>query len=293
MSSRSALASNFSRIASQVLFSKQIISPYNYIIRLPGGFCYEAYNAQACVNPWSLLRMVECGRGACFNPIPPDCHSFLDVAEMYKNYFIFIASTSTTISPKLYNVSTVKGPLILDVKLDYVGTKTIKMKTVMHLEGTDEPLCENNTQSVLVDNSTRKPSAPPDWWIQKYSLGSNNGTPLKLEPLQLPKDTKLSEYAFTVAATDVDSYLHVNWSNFVKYFYNTFLNFELKKVGRDHASLAFRNLKSFDVAYIKEANIDDNLVIKHWPVDKSEHIHNFQMFKKSQVISECKFEFFP
>ncbi|CAL1536221.1 unnamed protein product [Lymnaea stagnalis] len=280
-------ATNFSKIIKQVNVIHQYISHQRYRVFIPGGFPYEAFNNRACICPWSIVRMIECGRGAGFSS------GFLDAKEMYKDYFIFIASSSTKVSPELYNPTKIKGPLIQDVTLDYVGNMSFKLKNIISIEGDKEPICENNTQSVFVSVKTRKPTAPPDWWLNKYSLGQDNGTPLKMNLLKPPQGMDLNEFSFKVPASDVDPYLHVNWSNYVKYFYEALVQTTLSKVGNENAQLAFRNLKDFSISYIHEAGIGDDLNIIFWEDVNIRDLYHFQMLNGTKIVSESSFELLP
>lgn len=278
---------NFAKTIKQVNVIHQYISHQSYRVFIPGGFPYEAFNNRACVRPWSIAKMLECGRSAGFS------EGFLDAKDIYKDYFMFIASSSTKVSPELYNPTKVKGPLVQDVTLDYVGNMSFKLKNIISIEGEKEAICENNTQSVFVSVKTRKPTAPPEWWLNKYSLGEKNGTSLKIELLKPPQGIDLNKFLFKVPASDVDPYLHVNWTNYVKYFYEALVHTTLSKVGNENAELAFRNLKDFKITYLQEAGIGDNLNIKFWEDIKIRHLYHFQMFKGTVTVCQSSFELLP
>ncbi|KAK6970798.1 hypothetical protein BgiMline_026488 [Biomphalaria glabrata] len=281
------LGTNFSRIIQQINCKQTVLSPNKTTVFIPGGFPYEAFNPRACITPWSLIKMVECARGASFSA------NFLNAQELYKNYFIFIVSTSTAVSPDLYDLSVTKGPLVQDVTLDYVGNTSFKLTTVMSIEGMKNPICENQTQSVFVNINTRKPAPPPEWWTQKYSLGLNNKEPLKLVHPEPPSGEMIQKIHLEVPASDVDPYLHVNWSNYIKYFYESYIQYELRKKSLKDANHLFRNIKNFSVSYIHESNIGDKLSIKLWEDINSQNCYHFQMLKGQKVVNESSIEFFP
>merc|ERR1712241_781328 len=96
-----------------------------------------------------------------------DGSSFMDVARLYLDYSMFIASAKTNVAPEMYDPFVKKGPLVIDVELVQLGTKSFNMQTSIFLKGLNSPLCVNNVQSVIVSNKTRRPAEPPSWLSEK------------------------------------------------------------------------------------------------------------------------------
>ncbi|CAG5122231.1 unnamed protein product [Candidula unifasciata] len=286
LASRFVTGQTFSKIAHQTNFSCQILDAFSCKLIAPGGFPYEAYNGQACIQPWSVLKMVEYSRAASFAN-----DSFIDCGKIYEKYFVFIASTETRMLPELFDASVKKSPLEIHVKLDYVGNTAFKIKTVISLQGTGILLSENDTQSVCVHKETRKSSPLPDWWKEKFSAA--NGEPLKLARLKVPESVVLTEQRLQVQASEVDPYMHVNWSNFVKYCHDAFIISQLQSHPGNSAGNLFRNVKNLSASYIKESNLGDFITVRFWQDTDNIDVYKFQILKDLDVLSECCFEYYP
>lgn len=232
--------------------------------------------------------MIEGTRSAVFKE-SKDGESFVDVERLYKNYLLFIASTSTTVSPDLYRISTVKAPLEFDVKLDFVGNTSFKLRTSIYAQSISLPLYENDTQTVCVNIETRRPSSLPDWWREKYS--AVKGEPLKPSRLNIPENVE-SRYNRQVQPSDVDTYMHLNWSNYIKFCHDAFVCSEIQKKGMDKATEAFRNMKQFSISFIKEAAVGDSINVRLWQNSTNSDAYHFQLLRSSDVIGECSIDYF-
>jgi acyl-CoA thioesterase FadM len=283
---------SFTRIIRQTNSCSQVIDATNTKVIAHGGFPYEAYNGKACIRPWSVIRMVECSRAAAFGIPENSTESFIDAAKLYDTHLFFIVSTSTVILPELYDMSVKKSPLELNVALDFIGNTTFKLKTTISTENASVPLCVNHTQSVCVNKETRRPNPLPEWWKKKYS--GIIGEPLKIPLLNSPPENgQFSDHSFQVLTSDVDPYMHMNWSNYIKHCYDAFVLSEFRKNPGSGIENLFRNVKQFSVNFIKEASFGDNIDIRFWQDADNSNLYCFRVFKKSDVICECSAEFFP
>ncbi|XP_005103206.1 uncharacterized protein LOC101861670 [Aplysia californica] len=292
----SSRAFNFAKIARQLAATKEFLSPTKVRVTLPGGFPYEAYNGSASVQPWSVLRMVEAQRGMAFNSVSADSLPFLDVHKLYKDYFMFIAAAKTDVFSDLYNPSIKKGPLYADVELVNVGNSSFNLRTSFFTVDKDTPLFVNYVQTVVVNNQSRRPSAPPSWWREKFCSNiASPGEPLRLPRLNMTEQPLASDFCVSVPVSDVDSYLHMNWSNGVKYCYNAYVSYIIKRYGLEGVGDINRDVKNFSASYLRECNLGEELRVNLWQSKENENLFHFQLIKDSSsaVANECSFEFYP
>ena len=237
--------------------------------------------------------MVEFSSNWAFNKFSSNDKCFLEFDKIYSNYLVFIASQSTKVSPEFYDYSVPKGPLEIHVELDNVGKTSFGLKTSIFHEKIDTPLCENFVQSVFVDLAKRKPSPPPDWWVEKYMQGLKDKPSLRIPRHVVPQEGILWNYQMKVAASDMDNYWHTNWSQYIKFSYNAFIDFAISKHGSGNIARAFRKSKEFSVLYLQESNLNDTLDIQLWRDGDNLNLFKFQFLKKSDVICESQIELYP
>lgn len=238
--------------------------------------------------------MVEFARNAAFNKFQPKDSCFLELDKIYQGYLIFIAFTKTKVSPAIYDQHLPKAPLEIDVELSHVGQTSFGINTSLSLEGqSNQPLCENYIGSVFVDLATRKPSKPPDWWVEQYKQGLDVNTPPKFPRHVLPNSGFLSSYQLQIAGSNLDTYWHSNWTQYLKFSYNAFVNYATHKHGSKNVDKAFRKSKEFSLMYLQESNLKDILNVHLWKDTENTNLYKFQLIKKSDVICESQIEFYP
>ncbi|RUS90056.1 hypothetical protein EGW08_002169 [Elysia chlorotica] len=288
-----ALGLNFARIVHQMKASRKFLSDTHVKVMSHGGFPYEAFNGKAQINPWSIMHMMEFSRNASFNKFSPTDHCFLEFDKLYQNYLVFIASATTKVYPKLYDYSVTKGPLEIHVELDNVGKTSFGLKTSIFQEATDTPLCESFVQSVFVDLAKRKPNPPPDWWLEKYKQGLEGQATLRVPRHVLPQDGILWNYQMKVAASEIDTYWHTNWSQYVKFMFNAYVDFSAGTHSSGNLAAAFQKSKEFSVLYMQESNLGDSLDVQLWRDKHNPNLFKFQFLKQADVICESQLELYP
>ncbi|RUS90057.1 hypothetical protein EGW08_002170 [Elysia chlorotica] len=285
---------NFSRIVQQMKTSRSFLSDRHVKVISPGGFPYEAYNGKAEITPWSILHLLEFSRDVFFSRTASHDRCFLDIDKISENHLMFMACTTTKIWPSLYNRSVCKTSLVLNSELVNVGRTSFVIKTLIGVENADTPLCENFVQPVLIDSATRKPSPPPEWWLNKYSntlKGSGSG--LKLVRQVVPQNGVLHRYQTKISASDLDSFWHANWSSYLRNSYNALAEHFVGKNGAGQTASAFRKSKQFSLLYLREANLNDTLDIHLWKDPQNTNLYKFQFYKESDVICESEIELYP
>lgn len=94
---------------------------------------------------------------------------FLDWPEVVKDRYTFVSSTEFRISKDLYDTRIPKWPLDAKFCLGNVGNSSVANVIEFFAHGEEKvPLWTNVTQLVAVDMATRKPTALPEWFKDKY-----------------------------------------------------------------------------------------------------------------------------
>ena len=237
--------------------------------------------------------MVDFSRNIAFGHVPPDYQSFLDVMKLSEKHLLFTAATSTKISPKLYDYTITKGPVEFRLELDNVGKTSHCIKTLFFLEGLDAPAIENKTQMVIVDIDLRRPSQLPEWWREKYTPGVESDQGLRIPRNVVPDSGILSHSQVIISASNLDMYMHTNWTNYLKFCYEAFIDYEVKKHGKANIHSAFRKVKQFSLHFMHESSLMDILDVEFWKDPENTNLYKFQIHKQAEEVCEAQIEFYP
>ena len=237
--------------------------------------------------------MLEFSRDVFFSRNTPSDQCFLDIDKICHNRLMFMAYTSTKVWPNLYDHSVCKNPLELHSELINVGKTSFGIKTSIGIEKLDLPLCENFVQPVLIDKTTRKPTMPPEWWIEKYSKGLEGKGSLRLSRHAVPEHGVSHRYQTKISASDLDSFWHANWSSYLKFSYNALVDYTMSKHDHGNIASAFRQSKQFSLLYLQETNLNDTLDIDLWEDPEHSNLFKFQFYKGSDVVCESQIELYP
>ena len=178
-----------------------------------------------------------------------------------------------------------------------LGEKSFCLRTTTSLEDSDTPLTVAYAQSVIVSIKSRKTTAPPDWWNKKFQPHYvKQSEELRLPRLEVAKKTPLSsDYSVGVSLSDVDPYLHLNWTNCIKFCYDAFISHRIKDPSWKNSGELNRNVKSLTASYLKEAPLGDQLDVKMWKAEGEGDVdkYDFQIVRGSEVTNEARLEFYP
>lgn len=309
--SSASLTKTFVQLAKQCsngVFSKHQHSPVKFRSVIQAGFPYEAFNARGVLHPMGVLKLLERARITGFwaqdyeqlskekakleNLGHSSEQPFIDMNKLEN--LIYMASTSLQIEPKVYDYETEKQPIMVDLELDYIGNTSFKLKNSMYFPGQPEPLIQSEMQVVFIDPQTKKPSPPAQWWLDKFRPHvSKSSKPLILEKTQIPKDIQVEEEDVLVTPSDVDAYLHLSSSHYIKFVVDSYICWHIKKYGYERNGDPFRNLKSMSQSFLGEAAAGDLLKVKFWPSKDNENLFHFHILKDQNLIHECIAEFYP
>ncbi|XP_069121911.1 uncharacterized protein [Argopecten irradians] len=290
----SALARGFPRIARQLNYQREFLSPSTIRVTIPGGLPYQAFEPKgAKVAPVSLLQLFESVRAFSLWPIPtaerPES-SFADFKELLLENFFFIVTVKLTVERQLYDESMPKFPLSITMKLDHIGRSSFLLtSTLAHTQ--DNPYAVCKVQSVLVDPATRKSTSFPDWWRKKYGQDpAVDGTPLKMKTLPEINSSVYSRNDVIVTPGECDAYLHTNWASYARYCTDACSFGVLHKKYKNITDKTLENgVRELEMALIKESLAGDSLNVVSW---ENEDDLNFRVLKDKDICSEVSMKFF-
>ncbi|GFS10246.1 hypothetical protein ElyMa_003056500 [Elysia marginata] len=235
--------------------------------------------------------MVEFSRNVTYNPTHLESQSFMDFSKSSRSVLCYTAATDTKISPVFYDYSTPKNPVEFHLELDHVGKTSYCMKTQFFFEGIEEPVVENKYTMVFIDSESMKSSQPPEWWKEKYASGLEKRQGLKIPRNVIPETGVLFGKQVQIAASNLDQFLHTNWSNYLKFCYDALVEYEVKKLGQENILNSFRKVKQFSLLFLQESSLMDTLDVQLWKDQENPYLFKFKVLKKTEDVCDCQIEF--
>ena len=150
--------------------------------------------------------------------------------------------------------------------------------------------------TVLVDQNTRKPAAPPAWWRDKHLPYSRTGEK-RIPPPPFDFSTwtgsKQQEDVY-VLTMDVDANRHCHFTAFVRFCCEAYGRSQFRQFGHTSRGDPFRDVKSLVCAFKGEASLGDLLKVCFVQDVKDSDTYHFQIVNPQEtVIFECCLTFFP
>lgn len=235
--------------------------------------------------------MFEASRAVSF--WPKKSESYLEMERLLRDKLVYIATVNLHVFPEVYQLDTPKYPLCVAPSLSYIGKSSSRITSIMSCPEINIPYAKFDLQHVFVDPQTRKPSAIPEWWMQKYgNIRPEMGRPLKMENLKRP--ISCLSHELTVHPRDCDQYQHTSWKNYGYFCYDTccvFVRRSLyKNVNRE--SLDF-GLKSMTVSFRKESLELEKLNLYSWEDDTISNKVFFEIQNQNnEICCQASIEFY-
>ena len=246
----------------------------------------------AMLNPWAVMRAIECSRAVgWWIPSHEDGNTFMDFSKL--ELLFFTVSTTMTYQPEIYNLDLEKRPITLNNELVHVGRTSFKYNTDVTFPGYVKPLVHTKTGFVFCDKDSRKPKPPDAWWQEKFlPLLRDNETPLRLPKPEIPSEGDIIENQIRILPSDIDPYMHMNWSCYIKYCMDMYTIHHVNLHGYTKHGDPFPNVKSVQVNYRGEVSLGDVIDMKWWKTGANVNEYSFVFLKGEQIVCDCKLEFF-
>lgn len=137
-----------------------------------------------------MLTSVIARQYVLHRPYDNSGNIFLDWPTLTSDRFTFVSSTQFKMSRSLYLAVTPKWPLDVEFVLGFVGNSSMASVSHFYNEGkTAEPLWTQMNQLVSIDKTTRKPTALPQWFKEKYAGKGCMDKGLIIKPFDRPSVT--------------------------------------------------------------------------------------------------------
>jgi len=254
----------------------------------PGGFPYDALNGRGHIHPKGMMMMLERARIASwFN----DDFSFMEMDKL--NSLIYMVSASLNVDNRVYSYNISKQPITINTEVIHLGKTSFNLKADIYFPDDKTPLVSGETQCVLVDPETKRPSQPPEWWDKVLRNDMmTSGKACRPKDVCLPVDISIHEEEIKVLPSDTDFYMHARSANYVDFCLNSYIQWHIKQYGFESRGNPFRTVKSMIQSFKGEADIGDVLQVKFWQNVIHSNMFHFHIFKNNSLINECSIEFF-
>ncbi|XP_035824836.1 uncharacterized protein LOC101852464 [Aplysia californica] len=297
LSAASALfRENFGKLSQQAFTGvcKEFLSPTSYRATIPGGFAYDAFNAKAKLQPHSIMRMLEFARiVSWYDPASERPRTFMDMDKL--DSVFFMVSLKVKFSEEVYNPALEKRPAHINSEVTFLGNMSFTSKDHLYVgESGDSHLLEGDAQFVFIDLMSRKPTTPPDWFREKYAREvRSGGEPLIVPTLHVPESVTVLEDTYSIAPSDLDPNMHVNWTNYVRLYMDSLIKWHVRTYGFETNGDPFRRVKTLQQNFRGESRLGDTLNVSFWQNKTNQDKFHFLVRKSSRVINECTMEFYP
>uniref|UniRef100_A0A0B6ZLL4 Uncharacterized protein n=1 Tax=Arion vulgaris TaxID=1028688 RepID=A0A0B6ZLL4_9EUPU len=181
------------------------------------GLSHESFDIDANAKITSVMITSVLSRAyALHKPDTVTENTFLDWPVVMNGKYTFVSSTEFRISQELYNPDIPKWPLDAKFSLGNVGNSSVAnvIEFFAHEDG-KSPLWTNVTQLVAIDTSTRKPTALPEWFKDKYKGKGCLEKGFIIKAFNRPPVTYV--HPVKVNWSDTDNYKHTNFASYVRF----------------------------------------------------------------------------
>ena len=146
---------------------------------------------------------------------------------------------------------------------------------------------------MCVDKATHKPQPLPDWWISKFRpLLTKNSTATLVTAIEKPKGIKKYVRAARCGHDDIDTYGHMNNSNYVRHCLEAAC--EAAKLGyfsELSGNIHCKHMKEMRQLYIDQWPLGDEVTIETWQSQTDPLTLHFDLSKGNGSIYQNSITF--
>ncbi|CAH1794778.1 unnamed protein product [Owenia fusiformis] len=238
-------------------------------------------------NLLTMARIVAYHDGKCGS----DGNTFLEYDKMTSDRMTFMASSEIELSEKFYEIRNQEQfPIKIAVHLGYIGKSSVLSVAEMTNGITGEFLGKGGNQVVSVSRETRKPTALPDWWRDKYKHLVVENKALIVQRLEKPD--KVHKYDTKVSWSDTDRYRHTNQATYTRFCIDAATDASIKGYfSKLTGDIRQYHVKTYDVLYIGESLAGDHITVETWENDENPSLIHFQISKDEKALFQSSIEF--
>jgi acyl-CoA thioesterase FadM len=247
-----------------------------------------------------MLFCIQCRLGVSFDLIQNGKeHFFTDFLTVSLQYLIFSISIRVEMTDAFFEIydKSERTPLLFKTYPAYIGKSAFNLAVEIYNASTKEIMVRNFMQLVSVDKDTRKSSALPDWFQEKYR-NLCTGSPIALPAVTKPESNDVASYISDVKLpfTDADLYGHINISSYIKYAIQTAMEASAKGVfkGLFHggSKMCYR-AKTLHIEFLSETKPGGTLTVSAWKVGEGadkQKVH-FDLMRQEKKVCRAYVDF--
>ncbi|XP_045209370.2 uncharacterized protein LOC123561193 [Mercenaria mercenaria] len=255
-----------SRVNNQVNYERTFYSPEKIDVSVPTlpYQAFDLYLSGTRIKPWNLIDLIVSVR--LFTQYPVEhagnpCDSIVDTHLLMKENILFFVSLKIDINRHFHNPDSPKFPLTVTAEVTHAGNSSTRRRYTVKHTSMSSPCITCETDDVLVNKSSRRPTAFPDWWVKKYS---NLIKPkMKFEKPLKKSDAFTNKSEMKVEFEHLDHNLHTTTRAYLKFAINaTFKTAASERhgyIGIEHLRAGIKCIQMF---FHGESNYGDILIVQ-------------------------------
>lgn len=217
------------------------------------------------IKPWNLIDLVVSVRLFTQYPVdhtgnPKD--SIVDTHRLQKENFLFAVALKMDINRTFHDPESSKFPLHGVAEVTHVGnSSTRRLFTIKHTKNT-EPYITCAIDDVIVNKLSRRPSAFPEWWQQKFAHLKRPKEKFQ-KPIKSP-ETCSSRSDICIEFEHMDHNLHTTMSAYLKFCINAAFKTVVSETHHGHFTSAHLHagVKCIQMFFHSESNYGDSLALE-------------------------------
>ena len=144
---------------------------------------------------------------------------------------------------------------------------------------------------VVVDKTTRTPTAIPDWWRERYASAVVENERLVVKTRDVPA-AGTHKYALRVLWSDTDRYRHTNYQSYVRFCLDAAMDAVDKRfyVGFSEDILRY-DVKTLECLYAGESVAGEEVVVETWQDVAQPLTLLFSISNATKMLFQCSMEF--
>ncbi|KAK3105942.1 hypothetical protein FSP39_009083 [Pinctada imbricata] len=219
--------------------------------------------------------------------------SFWDIRKIFGEYMFFMATIRCDIYKEFYQINSSKHNLDVLIELSNLSRSSFTLSYTLKARSHPMPYARLDFVSICIDMSTRKPCPLPPSVRDMFKNHSLQKRLIRRRMEKLIRPQECQTYRVSIHYTDTDENQHTHWIAYIRACYNAcmagILHQKYECITKDDA---VQGIKSFEITFLKESMIEDDLDVISWtfPYEDGTYIA-FDVQKGDQLCCQGKLSF--